>query len=150
MESSSHKIIGTYCMKCGQSHCICTKTDNLFTKFKKQFDKSFAKVKPDEFVNEMEKQGYKFEPMEPNNKIDLEGIYKEKTMFLSDYISHNLKDKSIDAMKEAIRQVLPLILEHVAAKAETEANTYSVSGKVDKESITSQKDEILKLLGINN
>ncbi len=51
---------------------------------------------------------------------------------------------------QAIKQALPLILEHVAENVET--NTETGNGLdweiVDKESITSQKEEILKLLGI--
>ncbi len=77
--------------------------------------------------------------MEPNKlKIDFEGIIKrfDKPFGTIDCVR---------MQKEALRQALPLILEHVAENIEC-----LDKWMIDKKSITGQKDEILKLLGINN
>lgn len=78
-------------------------------------------------------------------KIDYEGIsdqfYKHRKLY-SDY--------QISAMKEAVRQSIPLILQIAADKAEF---TYEKHGciehiQVNKQSITGLEDEIKKQLGL--
>ncbi len=107
------------------------------------------------------------------SKIDYEGILKgelkkEVQSYFKDAFTENRmeaywvmfeeRNASIEAMKEAIRQALPIILKHVAERVEQKTkyvrdfkgNPIYAQQHVDKESITSQEGELLKLLGIDN
>ncbi len=86
--------------------------------------------------------------MKSKMKIDWEGIKNKELLVASKMRQVDIVPIIMESMKEAVKQALPLILEHVAERADTRTNDESTSVIVDKESITSQEEEILKLLGI--
>ncbi len=74
------------------------------------------------------------------SKIDWEGIMK----------AYDLRGTMMKrVMMEAVLAALPLILEHVAKNGKVRHYGYNMAeAMIDKASITGQKDDIRKMLGI--
>ncbi len=83
------------------------------------------------------------------DKIDFYKILKNSLVEGGLFMKvHHVDSMIVTAMKQSIRQALPIILQMAADNAKTQIKNVSNGVIVDKQSILNSEEEIIKTLGI--